>query len=263
MDLANRPLSDRRLVLKRLLAVLGGSALSPLSQSQQATNPAEAALLRQIAEQSKTDPLVGAKIGSKELTQRLIQAMKTDRGVHIESLLCALGSLAGYSCQASVRAQAISQGLPETALLTRIETTHGKTFFFGDALNKPLAESRYSVWGVVAGGAQQAGCKALPDLADVFKNASSTVGTAAFGVPRVPHANRPSDTPLNYVRTLWPVLKPLVVKYCPTPEHWPILISLSAQEVIAMGKSVIDPCLALSLVMESAVPMSKVNLGVS
>lgn len=34
--------------------------------------------------------------------------LKNEKGVHIESLLCALGALAGYSCQAAVRAQAHS-----------------------------------------------------------------------------------------------------------------------------------------------------------
>ena len=218
-------------------------------------------MLRENSERSKTDPLIGAKIGSKEVTQRLLAALTTERGVHIESLLCALGALAGYSCQASVRAQAIVRGLPEVGLLTPVQTKDGKTYYFGDNLNKPLAESQYSVWSVAGGGAQQAGCSNLPDLTEIFKHTSSAIGTEAFGKPRVPEKNTPHDLPLNYVRTLWPALKPLVVKFCPNPEHWPVLLGLSIQEVIVMGKSALDPCLALRLVMEAAIPMSKVNLS--
>lgn len=44
------------------------------------------------------------------------------------------------------------------------------------------------------------------------------------------------------------------------PGAWPVLLSFSIQEVIAMGKDVRDPCLAVRLVMESAIPMSKENL---
>ncbi|RFP34636.1 hypothetical protein D0T24_13615 [Duganella sp. BJB480] len=246
-------------MLKKLLAFFGGSLA--VQQAAQSASPAEEALLRQIAERSKSDPLIGAKLGGKDVTQRLLAGMKTAQGVHIESLLCALGALAGYACQASVRAQAVARGLPETALLTSVQTKDGQTYFFGDDLNKPLAESRYSVWGIAGGGAQEAGCKSLPDLAAIFRHTSEVVGTDAFGKPRVPDNHVPRDQPINYVRTLWPVLKPVVVKYCPNPEHWPVLLGLSIQEVILMAKTVIDPCLAMQLVMEAAVPMSKVNLA--
>jgi hypothetical protein len=247
-------------MLKKLFAIFGGPTVVRAS-AQSASHPAEDALLRQIAERSKTDPLIGAKIGSKEVTQRMLSAMKTEQGVHIESLLCALGALAGYSCQASLRAQAVARGLPEAGLLTSVQTKDGKTYFFGDHLNKPLAESKYSVWGIAGAGAQDAGCQSLLDLNDIFKHTSSVVGTEAFGRLRVPDKNVPHDLPLNYVRTLWPALKPLTIKYCQNPEHWPVLFSLSIQEVIVMGKSVLDPCIALRLVMEAAIPMSKVNLN--
>ncbi|WP_157199276.1 hypothetical protein [Methylomonas koyamae] len=48
---------------------------------------------------------------------------------------------------------------------------------------------------------------------------------------------------------------------CPHPAHWPILFGLAIQEAIHSGKSVIDPCIALKIVMESAIAMSKVDLG--
>jgi hypothetical protein len=247
-------------MLKKLVAIFAGATAAG-TFAQSPPNPAEDALFRQIAERSKTDPLIGAKIGSKEITQRLVAAIKTERGVHIESLLCALGALAGYSCQASVRAQAIARGLSEVALLTSVQTKDGKTYYFGDNLNKPLAESQYSVWGLAGGGAQQAGCTKFPDVEEIFKHTSSSVGTELFGKPRLPEKNAPHDLPLNYVRSLWPALKPQIVKFCPNPEHWPVLLGLSIQEVIVMGKATLDPCVALRLVMETAVPMSKVNLN--
>lgn len=252
-------LRQKRIMLKQLLALIGGSV--GVKASAQQSSPAEDALLRQIAERSKTDPLIGAKIGSKEVTQRLLKAMKSERGVHIESLLCALGSLAGYSCQAAVRAQAQTRGMPESKALTRVETKDGQIYFFGDNLNKPLAESKYSVWGISAGGAQGAGCSKLLDIKEIFQHTSTAVGTPSFGVPRVPESHKPQDLPINYVRVLWPRLKPIIEKFCPDPEHWPVLLSLSVQEAIEMGKSVLDPCIALQIVMESAAPMSKVNLA--
>lgn len=249
----------RRNMLKKILGLIVG-ARAPVANAQSKTSPFEDAFFRQLAEKSKTDPLIGAKIGKNEILQRLLDAMKTDRGVHIESLLCALGSLAGYACQASVRAQAVARGLPETALLVSAETKDGNTYYFGDNLNKPLAESQYSVWGIAGGGAQQYGCNALPDLTGIFKHVTETGGTPAFGKPRVPDGHAAHDLPINYVKTLWPALFPTIQKFCSNPEHWPVLLALSIQDAIGMGKQTLDPCIALQIVMESAVPMSKVKL---
>ena len=113
-------------MLKKLFGLLAGAkaglatpavaarAASP-SASASATRTPEDILLRSIAERAKIDPMIGAKLGGKEIFERLVRGMKTDRGVHTESLLCALGALAGYACQASLRANALAKGLPETA----------------------------------------------------------------------------------------------------------------------------------------------------
>ncbi len=252
----------RRNVLKKLIALFATTATIAAS-AQGKLSPLEEALFRQIAERSKTDPLIGAKLGSREITQRLLSAMKGERGVHIESLLCALGSVAGYACQASVRAQAISRELPETSLFTVVKTHDGKTFYFGDNLNKPLAESQYSVWSLAAAGAQDAGCKVPPSVESVFKYTSETVGSDKFGKPRIPPGHAAQDIPINYVKALWPALSPTIKRFCVNPEHWPILLGISIQEVIEMGKQTLDPCISLQIVMESAIPMSKIELEVS
>ena len=221
----------------------------------------EAELVQRIAEMSGKDPLIGAKIGGKEVLERMMAAMKTERGVHIESILGALGSLAGYACQASVRARARAQGLDETALFARAECTDGKTYFFGDDLNKPLAEDQHSVWSLAAGGAQAAGCTDIPDPGDVFAHVAATVGSPEFGLPRLTPEHPIHDTPLNYVEAFWPEVFRLASKFCPDPEHWPILLGLAIQDLMAQAKGVIDPCLALQIVTECAVPMSKIDRG--
>jgi len=247
-------------MIKKLFALLAGGASAP-APAQAPQSPADEALFRQIAEGSKTDPLIGAKLGSKEVFQRLLDGMKTERGVHIESLLVALGALAGYSCQAGLRAQAAAKGMPEKAVFSIVETKDGGKFFFGDQLNKPLVESKYSVWSVAAAGAQDAGCKALPDVMEIFTHASRTVGSAEFGKPRTSAEHAPHDMPINYLKSLWPALLPTIQRFCPNPEHWPILLGLSIQQTIVAGKGTIDPCTGLRLVMEAAVPMSKVKLA--
>lgn len=48
-----------------------------------------------IEQQKAQDPLVGAKIGADELVQKLIASMQDGKGVHVDSLLAIVASLAG------------------------------------------------------------------------------------------------------------------------------------------------------------------------
>lgn len=231
----------------------------PLEKKETQPDPQTAALINAIRERSKEDPFVGAKLGAKEILKHIINAMKNENGVHIESLLCALGALAGYSCQANLRAQALAKGLPETAALLTVETTDGKKYFFGDPLNNALVSSQYSVWGLAAYAAQEAGAKELPDINEMFKYTSSVLGEPEFGMPRFPENHSAGDSPLNYLKALWPAIFPTVKLFCPKPSEWPILFGLAIQEAITMGKSVIAPDLSLKIVMESAIPISKID----
>lgn len=224
-------------------------------------HPGEAALLALIAERLPSDPLIGAKLGGKEVYERLLRGLKTERGVHAESLLTALGALAGYSCQASVRAAAAARGLPESALLMTIETTNGQKYFYGETLNVVLAQAQDSVWGFAAGAAQQAGCASLPDVKAIFEHVAKSLGGPEFGVPRIPAGHAPQDTPMGFVRALWPALLPLVRKFCPDPIRWPALYGIALQNAIMAARHTLDPQLALTIVMESAVPMSKIDLA--
>lgn len=109
--------------------------------------------------------------------------------------------------------------------------------------------------------AQHAGAKDFPDLNEVFQHTTSVLGSEQFGIPRIPENHKPADTPLNYLTTLWPKLFPTVKLFCPNPVDWPILFSLAIQEAIYAGKESIDPGLAFRIAMESAIPMSKVDLA--
>ena len=125
-------------MLKKLFGIIGGATAAVAS--------ADEVLLRQIAPQRDSDPLIGAKIGGREITQQLFTKMNSERSVHIESMLCALGALAGHACQASIRARNVARGVPETTDLVAVDTQDGKRYFFGDAINHPLAEAQYSIW---------------------------------------------------------------------------------------------------------------------
>lgn len=235
--------------------------LARLAGQKTPRSPQAEALSRAIEERRKIDPLIGAKLGGKEVSHRLLEALRDERGVHTESLLCALGAVAGYSCQASLRAQTAALGLADAQAFIVAKGADGRNYFFGDPLNRLLAESRYSIWSMAAGEAQHQGCKVLPDLSALFEHVVQTVGTERFGVPRLPNAHQPAKLPVDYLKRLWPDLLPVAQQFCESPIEWPILFGSAIQDVLTMCKGVIAPELALTIVMESAVPMSKVDLA--
>ena len=237
----------------------GGTTAARASVTAQAGAVAQAGV---TAPDAATEPISGQlQLGSKEVFQRIVDRMKDARGIHVESLLACLGALAGYACQASIRARSLLPGAKSPATqLVIAQGADGRQYFFGDALNQPLAEGKWSVWSLTAGAVQKLG-KPLPDLAGIFKHVAATVGGPEFGIPRVAEAHRPADLPINYLRTMWPVILPIAKPFCAEPSDLPVIFSLAIQQAIVMGRTVIDPTLAASIAMECAVPMSKVDLG--
>ena len=95
--------------------------------------PQDNILFESIERQRKNDPLAGPKIGKKEVLRRLTEIFsKNDpRGLHTESLLCALGALAGYACQASVFAKAVTNGVKELYGVN-VLGSGSESYFFGE-----------------------------------------------------------------------------------------------------------------------------------
>jgi len=210
--------------------------------------------------QGQADPQDAAQIAGREVFHRLYAAMKNEQGVHVESMLCVLGALAGYACQAEVRAIARAKNLPDDAVFHIVNATDGRRYYFGDLLNQPLLNAQPSLWGVVAAAAARAGATALPDPHELFRHVAASVGSDAFGLPRVPAKHKAGDTPRGYLKQLWPALFPLVRKLCPDPALWPVAFGVAIQLTIDAANGTIAPALAFAIVMEAAVPMSKVDL---
>lgn len=208
-------------------------------------------------DRTMADPLMPAKIAAREAAKRIQKALAVDNIVHLESLICAIGSLAGYASQVAVSSRA-SRGASKQILGAQALNAAGH--FLGDALYKVLVETRHSVWKIAANGAELAGCKSLPDIAEILSHTSMVLGTESFGVPRMPKQHRASDTPLNYVRKLWPELKAVIERACPSPEQWPIVFALAIRDTLIANKEKIDPGVALRLAMESAAAMTKAAL---
>lgn len=179
--------------------------------------------------------------------------------VHVETLLSALGACAGFGCQIAVR-EAIKAGRidPRGALMV-VETDDGGTYFFGDQINQPLLEAPVSVWRLIAGAAQHAGAKELPDIIEIVTYVTKSIGGGQFGVLRAPPQNQPHQPTLKALQGSWRTAYAAILAMEGEPIMTGWYFAGAAQRVIVQAKDVIDPALACSIVMESAVMMAKVD----
>lgn len=222
---------------------------------------ATAALLRAIDEKRAEDPLIGMKIGAKEVLNLITTALTEERGVHIESLLSLLGSVAGYTCQASLREAAIHrEKMPEDKVFMVLGGKDGRKYFFGNFLNTALLEQPHSLLAYTFSAAHQLGWTEKPNIEEIIKAVADKVGSDEFGIPNIPDAHKAHDLPINYVLNAWPVLFPTIRMFCKVPNEWPVLMGMATHNAILMSKGILDPTIAARIVMESAIPMSKVNI---
>jgi hypothetical protein len=198
--------------------------------------------------------------GAEYVVYRIWAALQGQKGIHAESLIICLGALAGYACQVSVRQNAALPGadLRKHALMA-VDASDGTTHFHGDALNLPLIQSPLSVWALVSRTVEKLG-EPLPDIDDIASHVTETLGTRAFGSPRVSAGHGPRRPAVVYLRQVWPQIFPIAQRFCRKPAEMPVLFGIALQRAIEATRDVLDPTLSASIAMECAVAMSKVVL---
>jgi len=88
---------------------------------------------------------------------------------------------------------------------------------------------------------------------------AESVGGDDFGIPRMPPGHDLSDTPVKYVKYIWPKVFPDLEESTKDTEDIPILIGIAIQQVMKDSHEVIDPGMSARIAMECAVPMSKID----
>jgi len=213
---------------------------------------------------------------SQELSRMLIAWLQTElrngRQVQPEAVLCALGALAGYAAQQAIREAVVKTGkLSLDQAFVVIETRSGEVYFFGDLLNAIIAakddadnvksqakdSGHASIWKIVSAAGYEAGALNLPDVTDMIKHCAATVGGQDFGIPRVPDAHMPEILPRDAVARFWPATRRKLADA--EPMSWPLHLAMAARTLIVDLKDAVRPDIAVQIVMESAVPMSKID----
>jgi hypothetical protein len=237
---------------------------------------------RQAPWPPEQDAAANQAIGS--LRNLLLNGLKTERGIQAETLVMAAGSLAGFSAINAVFEAYLKRGRAKigdrqttdtSATIVEVKASDGRTYYFGDLINSFLAAvagpaSRpFFVWGYLAGVGINSGVPTaeLPDINEMFQRAASTVGTPEFGTPRMPSNLKPLLTTRQAIERLWPATRAILSRsdapgangHAVDVEHWPIVCAIVAQQLVGQTKGVLDTKVALRLVMESAIFMSKID----
>jgi hypothetical protein len=223
-------------------------------------SPGTQAVMRHVQLQLREKPLLGAQIASKEIVNNLYERAKNERGMQIELLATILGGLAGRaSLLAALAGQASGHAVLGKLTLNRIGIADGSTLLMGDAINYQLAESTYSVFGLIAGYLQSIG-EPVPDAHEYFAYGARTVGKPEFGIPRYAEGTGVPDSPLAYAQALWAPMSESLRRYAPDPQLWPVTYGFALQQMLGMAKGNFDLQVLVRVAMDSALAVAKVPL---
>lgn len=198
-----------------------------------------------------------------QLREYIFQQYTDDKGTHVESALSALGALSGFAVQYGLRHKfVVEQKLPESKVFLVVKAKNGDNYYFGQLFDQFLlgvAPGRISVWSLVGGGAQKAGAKRFPDIASIAKNNAERVGAENYGVPDPISGYPIGELPLIALQRHWKSVKDTLEATGAEPVMWGWEIALVAQDIIVQSKEDIPPDVAAQIVMEAAIPMSKID----
>ncbi len=225
--------------------------------------PSVVALRKTINEQSKTNPLLRAQITGKDISTNLVEWIKDEKGIRIETALGILGSLAGfstvYAMVKKIEDKSLPIQMPDVAIA---EMKDGRKLYMGDYINRRVFQYQTSIFSLTAGVAQHLGAKDITNFEpylEVLKKQIELFGKPEFGIPNLPSEHSVGDLPINYVKYLFPKFLPILERYELPVDEFHAAFGFSIQELMQQAKGVVDPKLALNIVMECAIPMSKVD----
>ena len=205
-------------------------------------------------------------VGRSIAAMLMARQIKGSGQIHPETHLTEIGALAGFAVQMSIRKAIIEpQKLDPDSLLIEAVTKNGEKFYFSDLLNWMLFENvdtpPYSIWAYVVDAVPADAWFLLPDIEEIVSNAARSIGTRRFGVPRLPAQHAPHKLPRAALGEHWAMVRDEFVASRRDPAEWPYDLAAAARWQMLTSRETLELTLAARIVMEAAVPMSKVDPG--
>jgi hypothetical protein len=228
-------------------------------------DPERQKLIDYLTQARKTEESAGIRLGAMSLVTRLAQAITERQGIKADLYLSAIGAIAGYTAQEAARRVLLAEHGPAALALTFnvVETNDGQRFFYSDIVNQILFDGQKSILSTAKLLAEVGGLKIgqLPDAEEIASHVAGTLGTPQFGQVRYPAGHGGAfPSPLECLVHFWPQWSGDLELFCPDPNHLPVLTAAAISAALADVQNVMPLRDALVIVMEAAVPMSKVDL---
>ncbi|MDE6658349.1 MAG: hypothetical protein K2J88_07200 [Oscillospiraceae bacterium] len=203
------------------------------------------------------DPLIGVKIGAKEIYSQIVENLKeSDNRLNVDNLLLVCSGIAGMSCQMTVRKLAEIKQLPIKQALILLGYENGKKYFMGDNLNHFLLENQFSVYNLVLGIYHHiAPEKPLPDMKQYVCACVENLGKEDYKLwGKIPEQDIKK---INF--SFWKKSHAVAERYCKTPEEMPILYGLILQNAMTDAMKVLDTEKVLDMALENILFSAKLD----
>ena len=210
---------------------------------------------------------IACNLACGSLGQSLAGFVSVEGRVHAETYVAASGAIAGFFAQQTLRWER-----PDVELIV-IKTKSGDQYFMGDPLNDMLLakterDAPGRVWPQAAGAAIGAGLAVarLPDLHAMFAHVAGAIGGAQEGLPSTGPAHQPGLPARDLLKGLVPQVARILSgdisevhsRFGPAPaKWWGAITAYATGKPIHDVKDVLDPAIALTILMESAIYGSK------
>lgn len=175
----------------------------------------------------------------------LKQVLITNQGGDMNAVLLYASGLAGFAAKETVKHTGQQR--------VQIGTASGKKYYFGDAINKYVLESRtatFSFCNAVTGISQS-------EVEEIISRVASTVGSEEFAI----WGMNPNDIYVKIKECWFGIFNNMTSVYCKSPEEWPVLFNIVTQNVILQaGAESVRQKKELGLkAMECAIVISKME----
>jgi hypothetical protein len=173
--------------------------------------------------------------------------------------LNALGACAGFAAQVAVwRGMVLSANRNPGDFLVYAAPKSNGILFFGEAINQFLfatTRDRLSFLSLAAGPLSNP--SELPDIGELTTHVARSVGTDEFGRPRLPPAVELPELPRAALTRTWG--KAIQILQGHPAVEWPALLGATAYDIVDANRTFLAPPVAVRILLEAAVPMSKLD----
>ncbi|SHG81151.1 hypothetical protein SAMN05444003_1039 [Cognatiyoonia sediminum] len=218
-----------------------------ISASDQDASPALAQMKAAVENAKENNPFVVYEATGHDLVYAIFDIAKNDEGVHLEKALGIVGALAGYSCAMSAGLTAEQQDAPKDP------AAHAKRI---DHLVFGSNSSLYRVW---QSKAVFLGETKTLDFQELVSRHNAQIGTPEFGTAKLPQGRFVEEKPITLLLDHWKDMIGILNRYDEHYAGWPISWAAAGAQLMEMGQSAIPAGEALQILLEYAVPMSRVG----